>query len=107
MATVQEKARKLVGEAYYGDNAAIGDGKFLEMLLAFLSSFLGGCPLGARRAHNMINGGVFMRRRARNQLEYAAYEWTGGDWEQTQKIVDAGMAAGKLATADDFQEFAS
>lgn len=107
MATIHDKAKQRLGEAYYGNNAAIGDGKFLDMLMKFFSMFLGSCPLGARRAHNMVNGGPFQQRRARAQLEYAAYEWTGGDWEQTQKIVDAGISAGKSSTAEEFQEFAA
>lgn len=106
MASIKEEATKRFAAAYYGENAVIGDGKFLEMLLKFFSTFIGSCPLGARRAYAMVKGGPFQRRRARNQLEYAAYEWTGGDWDQTQAIVDAGLRVAEQSNETEFLEFA-
>lgn len=103
----KELAMKRFGDAYYGEGAAVGDGKFLEMMLAFFTKFLGSCPLGVRRAHAMVNGPPFRQARARQTLEYAAYEWTSGDWEQTQKITEAGMKVGQQSTVQEFAEFAS
>ena len=102
-----EETKKKLMDAYYGEGAVIGDGKFLEMLIKFFSTFLSGCPLGARQAYGMVNGGPFRQRRARNRLEYAAFEWTGGDWDQTQKIVEAGMKVGASSTEQEFVDFAT
>ena len=107
MAAIIDKATKLVGDAYYGEGAAIGDGKFLEMLLKFFSTILGSCPLGARRAHRMLNGGPFQQARATARLEYQAYEWTSGDEEQTAKIIEVSKKMAKVATEDEFAKFAS
>jgi len=104
---IQDTARARIAEAYYGPNAAVGDGVFLDMLMKFFMSLLGSCPLGARRAHNMISGGRFRSERARRVMEYRAYEWTGGDAEVTAKIVETGIAVAEKSTAQEFVEFAS
>ena len=97
---------KKFADAYYGPGAVIGDGKLLEMLMKFFMDFLGNCPLGARRAHAMINGGPFQQRRAKARLEYAAYQWTG-DPEMTDKVISLGETLGHSSTAEEFVDFAS
>jgi hypothetical protein len=102
-----EQVSKWIADEYYGEGAAIGDGTFLKMLMEFFAKFLGSCPLGAQRAHRLRNGNVRQQERARARLEYAAYDWTNGDEEQTKKIVDAGWNAGGKATEQQYVEFAT
>lgn len=102
----KNQARQLVSDAYYGENAAIGDGTFLDMLAKFFAQLIGDCPLGARRAHRMINGGPIQQRIALNRLEYMAYQWTG-DPEVTAKIVEVGKKLGQSVTENDFVQFAA
>lgn len=97
---------KKFGDAYYGPGAVIGDGKLLEMLMKFFQDFLSGCTLGARRAHAMINGGPIRRRIALNQLQYAAYNYTGGDWDMVDKLVEVGDKLGTTNSVEEFVDFA-
>ena len=62
--SINAEVEKKFAEAYYGPGNVIGDGTLLKMLMEFFMDFLKGCPLGARRAHAMINGLPFQKRRA-------------------------------------------
>ena len=97
---------KKFADAYYGPGNVIGDGTLLKMIMEFFKSFLGSCPLGARRAHAMINGGPFQKRRALARLQWEAYDITGGDTEMTAKLVDVGEKVGTSSSVEEFVDFA-
>lgn len=106
MASIQDKAKKLIGDAYYGEGAVIGDGSILKMLMELFAGLIGGCPLGAKRAHKMVNGGPVLQRIARNRILWAAYQLTGDD-DEAERIADVGMSVGQQATAEEFVKFSA
>lgn len=103
MAANAEFAKKF-SDGWYGPNAAIGDGKFIEILMKLFQDLLGSCPLGARRAYNMMTGGPAQQRRAHNILEARAHQWFG-DEELTAEVVKFGVKITKSSDADEFVEF--
>ena len=105
MATVQEKAAKKIGDAYFGEGAAIGDGAILKMLIDLFAGLIGGCPFGAKQAHRLVNGNRLQQNRARRQIKWAAYDMTG-DEQQAEKMADVGMSVGQDSTEKEFVEFA-
>lgn len=95
---------KKFSDAYYGENAVIGDGELLKKIIELFAGLIGGCPFGARQAHRMLNGGSLQQNRAKRKIWFRAYDETG-DADMADKIVDAGMKVGTAATEAEFVAF--
>ena len=95
---------KKFADAYYGPGNAIGDGVLLKKLMELLMGLIGSCPLGARRAHAMVNGNANQQRRAARRLWWEVYGETG-DEELADGWTTASMTVGRASTVEEFEDF--
>lgn len=102
---INEEFTKKFADAYYGPGNAVGDGTLLKKLIAIITSLIGSCPLGARRAHAMVNGGPFQQARAQRKAWWAIYNDTG-DEQLADDFSIASMKVGQSATVEEYIDFA-
>lgn len=103
--SINAENTKKFADAYYGAGNVVGDGTILKKLMEILMGLIGGCPLGARRAHSMVNGGPVQQNRAQRKIWWAVYDETG-DEDRADDFAAAAVAVGKGATVEEFADFA-